>query len=597
MRATVLLLASCLLLGCPGGSLPDASPPDAGPFSGDDAGALDGGGDAGAPDGGDDAGATDGGGDGGASARVHLVVRAVEHCAVESPVFPGLAQATPTGARVGLVSVELLRTRQDLAPATLAARGEVELLDGGTVADGEVPAGTYRYLRYSLSWASVSVPALAHQGGLSVGGTLELDVTTAAHTRNGQPRTPGLLVARFSAPGGNTWSTQSTVALDCPLSAAGGLVETGAGVHRVTVPVPGGPVRLDPGDDRSLEGRFPLAGAVTWRDLAGAGFQPGVLDLQAVGGSELAARLPACELLLSDRCEAGARPPRVVAAWPMPDSATSTCTDGRVVVACPDAGSPGFGQDANTSVNAPRLVVDGDTVRDEVTGLRWQKEEGPAADWWDAQASCDALVLGGSDDWSLPSRIELASLLDVGRFAPSIDVSAFPGASTDFFWTASPASFSSLAFGIRFDQGFVYDHDPRVSGRVRCVTGGRSVPSTHLVVADADTVRDVNTGLVWQRRHFPPAPWLDALATCEALTLSGHDDWRLPTVKELLTIVDDTAINPSGDVAAFPDLPAEWFWSSSPSLAPTDYAWTVSFTDGFDTPAAVAQRYVFRCVR
>jgi len=44
-------------------------------------------------------------------------------------------------------------------------------------------------------------------------------------------------------------------------------------------------------------------------------------------------------------------------------------------------------------------------------------------------------------------------------------------------------------------------------------------------------------------------------------------------------------------------MPAEWLWAGSPGLAPPDYGWTVSFTDGFCTPAAVEQLYLFRCVR
>lgn len=58
---------------------------------------------------------------------------------------------------------------------------------------------------------------------------------------------------------------------------------------------------------------------------------------------------------------------------------------------------------------------------------------------------------------------------------------------------------------------------------------------------------------------------------------SSFSDWRLPTLKELLTIVEDRALNPSTDIAAFPDTGAQWFWAGTPGLAPPDYGWTVSF--------------------
>ena len=47
----------------------------------------------------------------------------------------------------------------------------------------------------------------------------------------------------------------------------------------------------------------------------------------------------------------------------------------------------------------------------------------------------------------------------------------------------------------------------------------------------------------WQRR--PRTAWHDALAYCENLDLGGHDDWRLPNVKELQSIVN-YGVQPSG---------------------------------------------------
>ena len=73
----------------------------------------------------------------------------------------------------------------------------------------------------------------------------------------------------------------------------------------------------------------------------------------------------------------------------------------------------------------------------------------------------------------------------------------------------------------------------------------------------------------------------DAESYCKALTTGGHTDWRLPTIQELLSLVDYTRHDPAIDVAQFPDTKSNWYWSSSPDAsAPADCAWIVTFLHG-----------------
>jgi len=108
------------------------------------------------------------------------------------------------------------------------------------------------------------------------------------------------------------------------------------------------------------------------------------------------------------------------------------------------------------------------------------------------------------------------------------------------------------------------------------------------------TITDTETNLVWQKNHAGPMSWQDAMDYASKLELAGYDDWRLPTIKELLTLVDYDKYIPA---SAFPNIPTEWFWSSS-SYAPNSvYAWAVNFSYGGVYVDAKNRDYYVRCVR
>jgi hypothetical protein len=111
------------------------------------------------------------------------------------------------------------------------------------------------------------------------------------------------------------------------------------------------------------------------------------------------------------------------------------------------------------------------------------------------------------------------------------------------------------------------------------------------------TVYDTKTKLTWQQAVAPGTyAWAGAKAYCAGLNLGGTG-WRLPTIKELQTIVDDSQTNPSIDTTAFPSTPADWFWSSSPLAGSSSVAWGVSFNDGVTANGDVSDTSLVRCVR
>lgn len=110
------------------------------------------------------------------------------------------------------------------------------------------------------------------------------------------------------------------------------------------------------------------------------------------------------------------------------------------------------------------------TVRDERTGLTWQREAPKQTSWNDAKTYCETLILEGTAKWRLPTRIELSSIVDYTRASPAIDIDTFPGKNDDAFWSATPKAGSDTdAWYVSFDSGNVDISERTKELRVRCV--------------------------------------------------------------------------------------------------------------------------------
>lgn len=108
------------------------------------------------------------------------------------------------------------------------------------------------------------------------------------------------------------------------------------------------------------------------------------------------------------------------------------------------------------------------------------------------------------------------------------------------------------------------------------------VPQNRFSLVGDDMVADASTGLTWSRDDVPGGrmDWSAAKTACAAFRLGGHDDWRLPTVRELLTLVDYERHDPAIDTGFFA-CQSSWYWTSTPAAAsPGDRAWFVYFSYG-----------------
>lgn len=75
------------------------------------------------------------------------------------------------------------------------------------------------------------------------------------------------------------------------------------------------------------------------------------------------------------------------------------------------------------------------------------------------------------------------------------------------------------------------------------------------------TVTDLNTGLMWQQTPGDKVTYDEAVAGAEDFNLAGYDDWRLPTIKELYSLIlfSGTDVNPEGTEPATPFIDTDYF--------------------------------------
>ena len=111
-------------------------------------------------------------------------------------------------------------------------------------------------------------------------------------------------------------------------------------------------------------------------------------------------------------------------------------------------------------------------------------------------------------------------------------------------------------------------------------------------------VYDTKTKLSWQQ-VVPPGMYAqaDAAGYCAKLGLAGAT-WRLPTMREILTIVDLTIPPPKAaiDPAAFPDTPPGFFWSSTAYSGTPGLGWSAQFQYGYAYGNTLTDTSYVRCV-
>lgn len=109
-------------------------------------------------------------------------------------------------------------------------------------------------------------------------------------------------------------------------------------------------------------------------------------------------------------------------------------------------------------------------------------------------------------------------------------------------------------------------------------------------------VTDPATGLVWQRATSTSTLSASAATTyCGNLTLNGRS-WRLPSLTELSSTVDDSRVAPAIDVATFPGTVKKgWYWTSAKAAPDSARRWALNYDDGYTNYRDITEGYA-RCV-
>ncbi len=119
-------------------------------------------------------------------------------------------------------------------------------------------------------------------------------------------------------------------------------------------------------------------------------------------------------------------------------------------------------------------------VTDSVTHLQWQDGYSDNSDtikissWLDAIAYCEGLSLDG-EEWRLPNKNELLSILDYGVHNPAIS-SVFVERAPNYYWSSTTYwEYTYNAWVVNFGNGntFYWGKTSLYTVRVRCVRAVR----------------------------------------------------------------------------------------------------------------------------
>ena len=202
------------------------------------------------------------------------------------------------------------------------------------------------------------------------------------------------------------------------------------------------------------------------------------------------------------------------------------------VLRMPPAGTPGA---RGVLGERSRFEHRGEEVIDHAQGLVWQRGFAPRPLPWPVAAwYCEALRLGGRDDWRLPTAEEAHGMLAASANTPFVrgprEALVWTRTDDDGNWVASAADGQLIS--THYD-----DPSPYGSYLARCVRPGEqraTVAVDRFAKVDSELV-DALAGLAWKLLDAPALPQAGAAQACASLKPAGA--YRLPSLEESLALM------------------------------------------------------------
>jgi hypothetical protein len=139
-----------------------------------------------------------------------------------------------------------------------------------------------------------------------------------------------------------------------------------------------------------------------------------------------------------------------------------------------------------------------------------------------------------------------------------------------------------------------------------------TTPTTRFTINDDGTVTDTDTGLMWQRCSYgltydtdtdsctgsvQRLSWQEALRSAANDTTGDYDDWQVPNIKELASILEHSCTEPSINEDVFYNTQQQNYWSNTSGVSTLSSAWVYQFDSGLNSLHDKTSNVYLRLVR